>query len=1148
MNRLPTEDQSPQGTVRNQVVARVLSIVAVLWLAVCPAYAATITWTNTAGGNWNGAANWSPNQVPGSNDTAEITTPGTYTVTLNVSVTLAGLTLGGGSGTQTLAQAANTLTVSNGTIAGTWNWSGGSVGTGSVLSIATNGQVNLSSSASKVLGGTLTNAGSITFGGTGNFQMNGAGLLHNLPGALFEQQNDRLMDVISGTPVFVNEGIIRKTIATGTTLWQLRLVNSGDLHMQSGTNSYAAGSEFLSGTRFLGAGANLVPGSSVFQGDLTSENLVISSGTHSGTNVCSGVVRWTGGTLGLGSQFTIAPGSSWLLSGTVSKGIAGVITNGGTMIFSGTGSLQMGGTALLHNLAGGVFEQQSNALMDRTGGDPLFVNAGVLRKTTVTGSTSWQIRLVNSGDVDTQIGTNSFGGGGELLSGTRFLGVGANVLASGAVTLTGNLTSENLEMQGMALGGHGTLSGTARWTGGSIAPGGALTVAADGTLLLSGGNSRDVVGVLTNAGVIVWSGSGQLRMSDSVVHNLAGARFEIQNDSLVNDTGGSPVFINRGVIRKTAGTGTTDWQVPLVNSGDIETLTGRMTLAGGSDFQDGTRFLGAGTNAVTIGTITLSGDIFSENLQLAGATLTGAGSFTGSLDWLSGTISAALNLSIPTNGVLHLAGSNLKTVNGAVTNAGTILWEGTGAFRFSGVLHSLATGLLECRTDALLDLSGGTSAVFVNEGVFRKTAGPGTNLFQVRLVNSGDFEVQLGGVEIAAGSEFHDGTRLLGAGAVILKSGTITLNGDIYSENLRLAGATLTGAGSFTGSLDWLSGTIAAALNLAIPTNGVLHLASTGIKTINGTVTNAGMILWEGTGDLQLKGVLHNLPGALFEARNDELLDFTGGSPILLNEGTFLKSAGTNLNSPTRSQILFRNSGRLEINTGSFLFTGGFTNLGGTVALGGGRIQLPGGQTLNLGGGVLSGFGLVTGHLLNNGRTHPAGTNGVLTISGNYTQAVTGRLEFELGGLTPGVNHSRIIVSNHARFSGIVGAQLAGGFLPADGNAFKVMTYASRSGDFLCEHGFLLLGNNRRLEKQFNAANLTLTTIVAPDPLRPSLDIHHAEGQMVVCWPVEFRGYSLQSTTNLTVLHWTDLGTNAPYFPANPLLPESYFRLVRFVP
>jgi hypothetical protein len=64
--------------------------------------AATITWTNTLGGNWNVASNWSPNAVPGATDTANITTAGSYSVALNANATVAALTLGAPSGTQTL--------------------------------------------------------------------------------------------------------------------------------------------------------------------------------------------------------------------------------------------------------------------------------------------------------------------------------------------------------------------------------------------------------------------------------------------------------------------------------------------------------------------------------------------------------------------------------------------------------------------------------------------------------------------------------------------------------------------------------------------------------------------------------------------------------------------------------------------------------------------------------------------------------------------------------------------------------------------------------------------------------------------------------------------------------------------------------------
>jgi len=49
--------------------------------------------------------------VPGSSDIVEITLDGTYTVTLDVNATVAGLTLGGSSGTQTLFMNGRTFTL-----------------------------------------------------------------------------------------------------------------------------------------------------------------------------------------------------------------------------------------------------------------------------------------------------------------------------------------------------------------------------------------------------------------------------------------------------------------------------------------------------------------------------------------------------------------------------------------------------------------------------------------------------------------------------------------------------------------------------------------------------------------------------------------------------------------------------------------------------------------------------------------------------------------------------------------------------------------------------------------------------------------------------------------------------------------------------
>jgi len=48
--------------------------------------AATIAWTNTAGGVWSVASNWNPHQVPGLSDDVLITSNGNYSVTVDSAV------------------------------------------------------------------------------------------------------------------------------------------------------------------------------------------------------------------------------------------------------------------------------------------------------------------------------------------------------------------------------------------------------------------------------------------------------------------------------------------------------------------------------------------------------------------------------------------------------------------------------------------------------------------------------------------------------------------------------------------------------------------------------------------------------------------------------------------------------------------------------------------------------------------------------------------------------------------------------------------------------------------------------------------------------------------------------------------------------
>ena len=92
----------------------------VLLSGLTGAYADTLSWTNTAGGSFQTAANWKPNAVPGMTDIAKFSSNGTYTVTLAENTEVAGLDAAGGTFGLTLDLNGYSLTTSN-SASGTFN-------------------------------------------------------------------------------------------------------------------------------------------------------------------------------------------------------------------------------------------------------------------------------------------------------------------------------------------------------------------------------------------------------------------------------------------------------------------------------------------------------------------------------------------------------------------------------------------------------------------------------------------------------------------------------------------------------------------------------------------------------------------------------------------------------------------------------------------------------------------------------------------------------------------------------------------------------------------------------------------------------------------------------------------------------------------
>src|SRR4029079_4571229 len=104
--------------------------------------------------------------------------------------------------------------------------------------------------------------------------------------------------------------------------------------------------------------------------------------------------------------------------------------------------------------------------------------------------------------------------------------------------------------------------------------------------------------------------------------------------------------------------------------------------------------------------------------------------------------------------------------------------------------------------------------------------------------------------------------------------------------------------------------------------------------------------------------------------------------------------------------------------------------------------------TMDLQGGSLQGSETLGASVTEAGQTSPGLPTGILTVSGAYTQTSAGKLSIESGGLAAGTQHDRLTVTDTATLGGTLAATLVNGFVPADGDAFTILTSASRTGTF----------------------------------------------------------------------------------------------------
>ena len=266
--------------------------------------------------------------------------------------------------------------------------------------------------------GTLSNAGTVNWTGTGNLGLENGPTIHNLAGGIFNDACDAGGHYIGvgGGGVFTNDGTYNKSSATGGITYPERVlfnnnaqvnINSGVLNLLDGANAgtmnTAAGATLSfdttngtsstgfytlnAGSTFSGAGNVLVRGDDLY---LDAASSVAVLDLESGQLTVNAPLTVTkaftlgGGTLSGPGGITLAKTGTL----TITEATTPTINSGTTLtllgktFWEGNGSWNNSGT--INNAAGGVFTVQGNEALSGSG---TFNNGGTFT-TTGSGTTS----------------------------------------------------------------------------------------------------------------------------------------------------------------------------------------------------------------------------------------------------------------------------------------------------------------------------------------------------------------------------------------------------------------------------------------------------------------------------------------------------------------------------------------------------------------------------------------------------------------------------------------------------------------------------------------------------------------------------------------------------------------------------------------
>lgn len=648
-------------------------------------------------------------------------------------------------------------------------------------------------------------------------------------------------------------------------------------------------------------------------------------------------------------------------------------------------------------------------------GGAIFIRTG--GSLTITGNALFDGNGVRGGDGQARDDSTTHGQSGIGAGTDIFLMKGATLILDADKYSIGNVITFNGDAYG---------TGIADDSAASIIPSG-------GTAPVPSGKGADVIirsGLIQFAGANLYSGQTILEGGTLQTQDGEGIYWD-SNINFAGSPASNAVLMMNGDFTRYVGTQSN--RVQWTGSGGFAASGGELNvrLSDGQTMIWGSASFVPNGNALVFGSKFATDKVnFENNINLGGgnrAILVTANeadpgnNVDENVDWavFNGVIS---NGSLTINDAGHdgkvvLAGAN--TYTGSTTiNAGAL--EITGSVKSSAV--GIASGAtLDSKNGGLDATTAVTNSGTINLGSANDTI--------ASLVNTGTINGT--GTLTATTYDLNDGSVLnanLGAGT-LNTAGQVTLNGTVGAGTVNVALGSTLDLGAPELILDSATVTVNGTLNLNGGNETFATLLGSGTVKTNAnqlTVTNAGGF----TGTL-------DAPNTSLSGGSISVGGGTTTTDSTTVDDNLVVTGGGTLDSNT---ITVNNTGVLDITNGSIIYDtlNGVGPVGGMVNTGAGGFTNPGGSTVK-------GFLSFSGDFTNLGTLAPGASPGLTVVGGNFVNV--GTLDSEIGGLggagvDPG-GFDQVQVGGTATAGGTLNVQGFGGFLPAQGNSFQIISNAA---------------------------------------------------------------------------------------------------------